>query len=256
MRTLRGGRAHLTVRRQRSRARFEGPECATRQQELRGTVGEHDPEIGPWKLGPVGDTGRDEGVREEEERAAESGERPEPHGRRACHDREQDAVAGDGHAQSGGQVRPQGHDGDDERGGVGGCEETGTRAWGAVRLEEREVAEVARREGGHAGEEGGVGVGQQQDVAAPAAQKGGDQEPGRRGRDGVRSQEGHQERLGDGVPGSEAGGQGGEVDDGGEGEGREECGAGAVGSVGARDPHAGTVSSAVSGIGAGAQPGP
>lgn len=163
------------------------------------------------------------------------------------------------------QVRPQQGDCGAEGHAVGRGQEGRSRAWCAMTGEEGEIADVSRGEGGHAREEGRVRVRQQQDVTAPAAQERRDEEarcaPG--GRPG--GEQRHQEGLGDGVAAVEADGQGGEVDGGGEGEGGEEGERGAVGEVtaartvaadGVRGSHAGTVSSAVSGAGAGPQPGP
>lgn len=100
-------------------------------------------------------------------------------------------------------------------------------------------------EAAHPGEEGGLGVEEEQGVAAPAAQQGGDQEPGCAAGRRVCGEQRHQEGLGDGVPDVPAGGQGDEVDDGREGE-----------RSGEQASHAATVSSAGSATGAGFHPGP
>lgn len=104
---------------------------------------------------------------------------------------------------------------------------------------------MAGREGGHAGEKGRLGVGQEQDVAAPAEEKGGEEEPRSTAYGAVGGEERHQEGLGDGVPGIPSGRQGDEVGDRREAEADEQDAS-----------HAATVSSVGSGTRAGAQPGP
>jgi hypothetical protein len=146
----------------------------------------------------------------------------EPGGGAVGHGREQGAVAGDGDAQVRREVRPQQGDRGGEGDGVGRGEETATRVWSAVAQEQRDVADVPGREGGHPGEERRVGVGQEQDVAAPAEQESGEQESGGAARAGVGGEERHEKRFGDGVAGLEAHGEGHEVGEGGHGEEAEQ----------------------------------
>lgn len=107
------------------------------------------------------------------------------------------------------------------------------------------------REGGHPHEEGRVGVGQQEYVAAPAAEQGGHQEPRSAAYDRVGGEQGHQKRLGDQVPRGEPDGQGNEVHGSGHAEGDEQHArvpwAHATGSVTAWCP---------ADFGVGCQPGP
>ncbi len=117
---------------------------------------------------------------------------------------------------------------------------------------------MARREAYHPREEGGVGVGEQQGVAAPAEEQRGDEEPGCAAQGRVRGEERHQEGLGDGVGGVVADGEREQVHEGGETEGRQENAWG--GRVSGTSVHAAAVSSAAgtpsSTAGAGCQPGP
>lgn len=117
---------------------------------------------------------------------------------------------------------------------------------------------MARREAGHAGEEGGVCVGEQQGVASPAEEKRGDEEPGCAAQGRVRGEERHQQGLGDGMAGVVADGEREQIDEGRQCEdGQERAGDGRVCGTWV---HAAAVSSAAgtpcSGTGTGCQPGP
>lgn len=192
--------------------RAEGALHSADQQELGGGIGQHDPEVRPRELRPVGDAGGDEGVGQQEERPAHARDGPEP-GACGRHRGQQQAVARDGDTEAGGQIGPQEGDGDDEGEDVRATEpgRRPTHVWRAMRRirpsEEQEIADVTGREGGHPHEEGRVGVGQQQYVAAPAAEQGGHQEPRSAAYDRVGGEQGHQKRLGDQVPRGEPDGQ-------------------------------------------------